>query len=261
MSSVLETVDVFTSYDASPVLQLGFAFSIYTALIWYGLDYVRSRPVIEAAARASALRVRPAVMAATAIIGVTVASGAFVAGNDAGHAYNDWPFFAGRLVPEQIWEPQLGARNFTENTATVQFDHRMLAYTTIAAVGGIHMAAARAGGLRAMPPRVAAGAKLLGVLVACQATLGIATLMLYVPTWLGAAHQAGALALLTGAISLAHSVHVATRASTAVSAAPAARSAVAAGVLFMSVRSSSSDANIDADETQRSPLHRVCGRD
>jgi cytochrome c oxidase assembly protein subunit 15 len=39
-------------------------------------------------------------------------------------------------------------------------------------------------------------------LVAIQVTLGISTLIYMVPTWLASAHQAGALALLTGAVVL-----------------------------------------------------------
>jgi cytochrome c oxidase assembly protein subunit 15 len=39
-------------------------------------------------------------------------------------------------------------------------------------------------------------------LVSLQATLGISTLIYMVPTWLASAHQAGALALLSGAVLL-----------------------------------------------------------
>ena len=31
--------------------------------------------------------------------GITFLSGAFVAGNDAGRAYNDWPMYAGEWIP------------------------------------------------------------------------------------------------------------------------------------------------------------------
>lgn len=33
--------------------------------------------------------------------------GAFVAGLDAGHAYNDWPRMAERWVPEEIWQSEV----------------------------------------------------------------------------------------------------------------------------------------------------------
>ena len=57
--------------------------------------------------------------------------GALVAGLDAGLVYNTWPLIDGAFVPvgraavvhrRRLW------RNFFENTLTVQFDHRMVAY-------------------------------------------------------------------------------------------------------------------------------------
>jgi len=188
---------------------LGFAFTLYSALAWSAWDCLRPSGAGATAAQvATALRLRPVVLLSTGLIAVTVASGAFVAGNDAGHAFNDWPLFAGRLVPEGIWEEALGWGNLFENTATVQFDHRALAYASVAGVGAVHMAAKRAGGLRsaAMPPGFRAGALALGILVAGQATLGITTLLLYVPPALGAAHQAGSLALLTAALYSLHTI-------------------------------------------------------
>jgi cytochrome c oxidase assembly protein subunit 15 len=131
-------------------------------------------------------------MAAAHIIALTVASGAFVAGNDAGHAFNDWPWFAGRVVPEDIWLSQLGWRNIFENTATVQWDHRLLAYTSLASVAAVFLkarsstgatssaAGAATGrgrsGWRLLPRPVQRGVGALGAMVAVQASLGITTL-------------------------------------------------------------------------------------
>jgi heme a synthase len=223
-------------------LQLGLAFTLYSALVWQGLSLVRSaRDVtpLPQAAKDAALKLRGTAALTTAVIAVTVASGAFVAGNDAGHAFNDWPFFAGRVIPEGIWSEQLGLRNFTENTATVQWDHRLLAYSTLGAVGLLHAQIARVGS-RILPTSVRTAARILGGLavaqVCCgglddwfscsmlpsrvkaerslavysvQVVLGVSTLVLFVPVSLGAAHQAGALALLTGAVNLLHAVRAA----------------------------------------------------
>jgi Cytochrome oxidase assembly protein len=49
--------------------------------------------------------------------------GAFVAGLDAGHAYNTFPLMGGRVVPEE-YAALPGWRNAFENTAAVQFHHR-----------------------------------------------------------------------------------------------------------------------------------------
>lgn len=84
--------------------------------------------------------------------------------------------------------PQMGARNLLENTATVQFNHRSMAYLTLGAVGGLVLAARRAG-FRDLPRRAQRAVHSLGGMVVVQAGLGISTLMLYVPVSLGAAHQ------------------------------------------------------------------------
>lgn len=69
------------------------------------MDVLQRHAVQDAPAALKAVaRVRPVAMAAAAAIAVTAFSGAFVAGLDAGHAYNDWPWMAERFIPEQIWE-------------------------------------------------------------------------------------------------------------------------------------------------------------
>jgi len=66
-------------------------------------------------------------------------AGAFVAGLDAGHAYNEFPLMGGQLVPAEYWALD-GWRNFFENTAAVQFDHRLLATTTLVSVAATWLA-------------------------------------------------------------------------------------------------------------------------
>ena len=60
-------------------------------------------------------------------------AGAFVAGLDAGHAYNTFPLMDGKLVPDEYWGSG-GWRNAFENTAAVQLHHRALALSTLAGV-------------------------------------------------------------------------------------------------------------------------------
>jgi len=219
------------------------AWAIYSVLAWTAMDLLRAPAAAAPAAAAAARAVRPAALAAAAVLGATTLSGAFVAGNDAGHAYNDWPLFAGRLVPEEIWDAALGARNFFENTATVQFDHRALAYATVAAVGGLHAAIARApGGAAALPPPVRAGARALAAVVAAQAALGVTTLVLYVPVELGAAHQAGALAAWTTALWTLHAV----RAAAAARAGPWLGGAAAAAAAAAAPRGAAAGAALAA---------------
>ena len=60
-------------------------------------------------------------------------TGVFVAGMDAGRAYNDFPYMAGQWVPDEYWAIK-GWRGFFENTAAVQLHHRLLAGTTLVSV-------------------------------------------------------------------------------------------------------------------------------
>jgi cytochrome c oxidase assembly protein subunit 15 len=93
-------------------------------------------------------------------------------------------------------------RNLTENMTTVQFDHRLLALATFLAIV-IYWAKARKSDL---PPRAAKASNALLHTAALQVALGISTLLLSVPTFLAAAHQATALLLLSAAVFLSHSL-------------------------------------------------------
>ena len=99
------------------------------------------------------------------------------------------------------------------------------------------MRVARAGGPRALPPAVRSATRIVAGVAAVQVCLGISTLLLYVPVGLGAAHQAGALALLTAALATLHSLKVAARApvAAAVAAAPAGGTRAAAAAAACSL--------------------------
>ncbi len=96
--------------------QLGMAFTVYSALLWTAMDVLSKTPAAIASSAeltpgvVSTLRsLRPVAAVTALVVAATVASGAFVAGNDAGHAYNDWPLFAGRVIPELLWEDKVCA--------------------------------------------------------------------------------------------------------------------------------------------------------
>jgi cytochrome c oxidase assembly protein subunit 15 len=71
----------------------------------------------------------------------TAVAGAFVAGNDAGRAFNTFPKMDGKWIPptEELFALQPVWRNWFENTALVQFDHRVLAVSTLATVLGFYV--------------------------------------------------------------------------------------------------------------------------
>jgi cytochrome c oxidase assembly protein subunit 15 len=94
-------------------------------------------------------------------------------------------------------------RNFFWNMATVQFDHRLIAWLLAFAVPAFWWKLRTP---RALPARARVGGHALLALVAMQIALGIATLLLVVPIPLAAAHQAGAVLVFAAALNVAHAL-------------------------------------------------------
>jgi cytochrome c oxidase assembly protein subunit 15 len=136
------------------------------------------------------------------LVSLTIVAGGFVAGLNAGLVYNSFPLMDGRLVPADYAQLTPFVRNWFENVAAVQFDHRALAMTTVASVVVLWLAERRA----ALPLATKLALNVLLTIGLLQLALGIATLLLAVPIPLAAAHQAGAVLLLTAAIVLRHTL-------------------------------------------------------
>ncbi|KAJ1445794.1 COX15/CtaA family [Pelagophyceae sp. CCMP2097] len=203
---------------------LGMAFTTYSLLTWTALDVLRPGATTELSATAMrhGARLRPLAAASAVLVFGTAMSGAFVAGNDAGHAYNTWPMMGDVWIPEGTLSMSPLWRNFFENTPTVQLDHRLLAYATATSVGTLTAVAlfAENGKAWATLPLATRRALAAGAFTAtAQVGLGVATLLLYVPIPLAATHQFGSLVLLTTMLGAAHSLRFA--APRAIAAAPA----------------------------------------
>lgn len=129
-----------------------------------------------------------------AILLIQITWGAFVAGLDAGWIHNSWPLMAeGKIIHETVWmEQNPWWRNFIEGKSGVQFIHRYLAYIVVAVILYIWYRSRTLA--MTIPQRT--GINLLLLLVFLQFLLGIFTLILAVPVWLGVAHQMGAFFLL-----------------------------------------------------------------
>ncbi|MGY9004526.1 MAG: COX15/CtaA family protein [Alphaproteobacteria bacterium] len=123
---------------------------------------------------------------------LTLLSGGFVAGLDAGMTYNTFPLMDGQLIPDGMWAMDPIWRNPFENITMVQFDHRVLGMSTAIACLFLWLRARNA----AAPPRLALAINLTGLMAIAQPALGIMTLLLATPVTLAAAHQTGALILL-----------------------------------------------------------------
>ena len=126
-----------------------------------------------------------------------IAAGAFVAGIDAGKGYNTWPLMDGALVPTGLGVMEPLWRNFFENSLTVQFIHRCIAYAIVCYLGVLVWQQARGDGFA----NVHVWRVRIGVLVLAQVALGIATLLTSVQIDLAVAHQALAF-ILAGATTM-----------------------------------------------------------
>lgn len=189
------------------------AFVTFGGLVWTGLDVLYPRQAIQAVdirALPRSLQLNRLVLLSTALLSATVASGAFVAGNDAGCAYNTFPKMGDEWIPEGILAMEPVYRNFFENTACVQFDHRVLAMSTAATLLSV-FALARSNPVvwKALPANTRQAVNAAVGMTAVQVTLGITTLLHYVPVSLAAMHQSGAVALLSISVFLLHSLRFA----------------------------------------------------
>jgi len=177
---------------------LGLAFLIFAAMFWAALSLLRPRAQlgIHDATLAPARRFATAV---ACLVFIQALSGGMVAGIRAGFAYNTFPLMNGKVVPSEILVLDPAWKNFFYNIATVQFDHRVLAWVLAFAVPLLWWKIANTAGA----PRLASiGAHLLLAMLAAQVTLGILTLVFVVPLPLAALHQAGALLLFAFALNL-----------------------------------------------------------
>jgi cytochrome c oxidase assembly protein subunit 15 len=173
---------------------LTLALVIYAATLWAALG------LSSAPNGASPPRVRRGAEIVLALVGLTIIAGGFVAGLNAGLTYNTFPLMDGSFVPAGYARLQPFVRNWFENVAAVQFDHRLLAMSTVGAVIVLWLTARRA----AMPSPTRWALHILLAVALLQLALGISTLLLVVPIPLAAAHQAGAVLLLTAALVLRH---------------------------------------------------------
>jgi cytochrome c oxidase assembly protein subunit 15 len=180
---------------------LGIALLIFAAMLWAGLSLVypgyamRATPAQRSVSRWA--------VGLAILVFVMMLSGGFVAGIRAGFGYNTFPLMNGDVVPAGILMLEPWWKNFFWNPATVQFDHRLIAWLLAVLVPMLWWKLRTVEGL---PSRARAGGHLLLGLVVLQCALGIATLLLVVPVPLAAAHQAGAVLVFAASLYVAHAV-------------------------------------------------------
>ena len=129
------------------------------------------------------------------ILLLQIVYGAFVAGLDAGFIHNHWPMMnEGKFMHETVYIEQSPLyKNFIEGKSGVQFVHRMLAYVVALTIVLIWNKARK----MSLTNYQRKGINLLLIMVGVQFLLGVLTIIMQVPVWLGVAHQVGAFILLS----------------------------------------------------------------
>jgi cytochrome c oxidase assembly protein subunit 15 len=115
--------------------------------------------------------------------------GAFVAGLNAGLIYNTFPLMEGKIIPSGLLHLQPLWLNFFESRVTVQFIHRSLALLILILTAMLTVKNTNAKPLYIM---------LFSVII--QMILGIATLLLQVPTAIAILHQVFSFILLASGL-------------------------------------------------------------
>jgi len=175
---------------------LALALLIYAAMLWIALGLLFSRDASPTP------RPRSFAFVLAGLVFVMAISGSLVAGIRAGLAYNSFPLMNGYVAPPGMFVLEPWYLNFFANVATVQFDHRLIAWALAALVPWFWVRVRRASVSR----RAKLAAHLLLGVLAVQIALGISTLLLAVPVPLAAAHQTGALVVFTAALLAAHAL-------------------------------------------------------
>jgi cytochrome c oxidase assembly protein subunit 15 len=177
-------------------LHLTFAFITFAYTLWVALDliYPNKQEVI--------LPLRKWARIALVFLIIQIVYGGFVAGLNAGMIHNHWPLMSeGKFIHETVWieQPTL-IQNLTEGKSGVQFVHRTLAYIVVGLMLFLYFKSKKFT-LNSLQQK---SVRVLVVFVGLQFLLGVLTLLLQVPLWLGLAHQMMAFLLLSSMIFTLH---------------------------------------------------------
>lgn len=174
---------------------LGVAVAIYAYMLWVAFDLLFAG-LGKGSGRAGAGFSR----ALVGLVYLMILSGGLVAGTRAGFAYSTWPLMGESFVPQGLYGTSPAWLAMFEDITTIQFNHRIFAYFIFALA---HLFAWQC--LRERPGGrsvLAVGLMLLALWL--QVIMGISTLLLHVPVWLAAAHQGGAVLLLSATLYTSH---------------------------------------------------------
>lgn len=172
------------------------AFLTFAYTFWVALDLMFPNK------KAIDTKLRNFIRIGFVVLVIQIIYGAFVAGLDAGWIHNHWPFMSeGKFMHETVYTEQNPTYlNFLEGKSGVQFVHRTLAYVVVIFILAIWYKATR----NDISKWQTKGVNSLLIVVGIQFLLGVLTLLLAVPVWLGVLHQVVAFILLSCMVFTLH---------------------------------------------------------
>ncbi|WP_188621918.1 COX15/CtaA family protein [Flavobacterium suaedae] len=179
-------------------LHLTFAFVTFAYTLWVALDLIypeRKNPIIP---------LKKIARIALILLLLQIIYGGFVAGLNAGLIHNHWPLMSdGQFMHDSIFiEKSSLPLALVEGQSGVQFVHRTMAYVVVGMILFLYFK----GKKFALDVQQKNGLNALVVIVFIQFALGVFTLLLRVPLWLGLAHQVVAFFLLTAMTYTLHRI-------------------------------------------------------
>ena len=171
---------------------LGLAIAIYGLIVWQIVSLLSPERDYRMGASSGPVYL-------IGLVYVMILSGGFVAGTDAGLSFPTWPLMGDSFVPAALYRD--GWVSAFEQVTTIHFNHRMLAYLTALVI----VIVATRSLTKSADLRVRIASWLLLLILACQVLLGISTVLTHVAIPIAAAHQSGAVLLLTATVFWVHS--------------------------------------------------------
>lgn len=175
---------------------LGTAVFIYGYICWIAFQLLESPADLQS----SPAGLRYFSYLLSSLIFLMILSGGLVAGTHAGLAFNTFPLMGDRLIPYGLYGMQPAWLSAFEDVTTIQFNHRVFAYSLIVLISAFYTRTI----VHQLNRTTRIGMHLLLLFLVVQVGLGITTLLLRVPVALAVAHQAGAVALFTTSLFISH---------------------------------------------------------
>jgi cytochrome c oxidase assembly protein subunit 15 len=185
-SGLIDNPDV-SHYRLAAHLTTAFLTFAYTFWVALDLIYPNKKKINKS--------FRNLVRISLVILIIQIIYGAFVAGLDAGWIHNHWPMMSeGKFMHETVYIEQSPLyKNFIEGKSGVQFVHRIFAFVVVLFIFLIWKKSKK---LNLTVLQIKSINALL-IILTIQFLLGVLTILLQVPVWLGVAHQVGAFFLLS----------------------------------------------------------------